>query len=267
MWLEGSGTPTIDSNKVTVAGSLGEYTAVIDNLIPEQQYSFCAYAINSDGLLAYGETKYFVTFKDQFSSDAAIVAMNIINEGAGLDITIDSVEMLVDGSAFCSSVLGSPLRLPFGQVETIQMEVEPIELSQGTDLTIKVNGSAKQIRLSENISIRPGEVTTFDVPIKALERETVSDIFELQSAGSVMFDKGTAERHLAQINGEDVEAYVLKGDSKQTITIQGTARDLVEALNVGYYVASFEGRNAAMNMDNLNIWMPGKHPTKYILTN
>ena len=184
------------------------------------------------------------------------VALNVSNEGAGADITIKDVEVLVDGAEFCSSELADPVTLSFGESETIYMDVEGSELPAGTVLTIKVNGSGKRLYISEDLRLASGEVTSFNVPIRPLERETLTDIFELQSAGSSLFNVGDAEQHTAQINGEEVDVYVIGSDSQQSVTIQGTASDLLDALDVGYYAASWKGRQAAMTLENLNIWMP-----------
>ena len=48
VWMEGTGNPTTDSNKLKVSGEVGEYTATLEGLDPNKKYSFRAYAINAE---------------------------------------------------------------------------------------------------------------------------------------------------------------------------------------------------------------------------
>ena len=64
VWMEGSGNPTTDNEKLKVVGETGEYTATLSELKPNVKYSFRAYAINSEGT-AYGEVKSFTTKVDK----------------------------------------------------------------------------------------------------------------------------------------------------------------------------------------------------------
>ena len=54
VWVMGTSTPTTSSSKQSVEGTVGDYTATITDLEPNQIYSFRAYAINSKGT-AYGD--------------------------------------------------------------------------------------------------------------------------------------------------------------------------------------------------------------------
>ena len=60
VWMEGTGTPTTDSNKVKVDGTTGAFTYTLGDLQPNKNYSFSSYAINAGGT-AYGEVKTFTT--------------------------------------------------------------------------------------------------------------------------------------------------------------------------------------------------------------
>ena len=60
VWLQGTGTPTADSFKLKVDGTIGDYTATLEGLDPNQKYSFRAYAINSKGIV-YGDVMVFTT--------------------------------------------------------------------------------------------------------------------------------------------------------------------------------------------------------------
>ena len=54
VWVKGTSTPTTSSSKQSVEGTVGDYTATVTDLEPNQIYSFRAYAINSKGT-AYGD--------------------------------------------------------------------------------------------------------------------------------------------------------------------------------------------------------------------
>ncbi|MBO5676313.1 MAG: hypothetical protein J6S07_08345, partial [Bacteroidaceae bacterium] len=54
VWVKGTSTPTTSSSKQSVEGIVGDYTATVTDLEPNQIYSFRAYAINSKGT-AYGD--------------------------------------------------------------------------------------------------------------------------------------------------------------------------------------------------------------------
>lgn len=60
VWLKGSDAPTTSSNKVKVEGTIGDFTATLSDLEPNQKYSFRAYAVNSVGT-SYGDVMYFTT--------------------------------------------------------------------------------------------------------------------------------------------------------------------------------------------------------------
>ncbi len=262
VWAEGDVIPTISSNRLTVGGDIGDFSAELNGLKSDQMYSYCAYAVNADDMISYGGAHTFITQMDvvpdepSVPSNKATIAVKIINEGGGCEIAINDVEFGAGSDINYKFDVPYTILLPMGTSETLYMEVEPFELRSGTMIYIHINGATKSMRLSEDVLFEPGKIVTFDVPIKALEYPTHSNVFDMQSADSPMFKMDNVVRQIAQINGEEIEVYILPGDSSHKVTIQGTARDLVEALNVGYYVASFEGRNAAMNMDNLNMWMP-----------
>ena len=61
VWEEGEGTPTISSNKLTVSGTVGEFSAELNGLKSDQLYSYSAYAINAGGVISYGGIVVFRT--------------------------------------------------------------------------------------------------------------------------------------------------------------------------------------------------------------
>ena len=61
VWEEGEGTPMISSNKLTVNGTVGEFSAELNGLKSDQLYSYSAYAINAGGVISYGGIVVFRT--------------------------------------------------------------------------------------------------------------------------------------------------------------------------------------------------------------
>ena len=60
VYLKGTEAPTTSSNKVKVEGTLGDFTASLADLEPNQKYSYRAYAINAKGT-SYGDIMNFST--------------------------------------------------------------------------------------------------------------------------------------------------------------------------------------------------------------
>ena len=262
VWAEGDVIPTISSNRLTVGGDIGDFSAELNGLKSDQMYSYCAYAVNADDMISYGGVHIFRTQIDivpdepSDPSNKATIAVKIINEGGGREIAINDVEFGAGNDINYKFDVPYTILLPMGTSETLYMEVEPFELRSGTMIYIHINGATKSMRLSEDVLFEPGKIVTFDVPIKALEYPTHSNVFDMQSADSPMFKMDNVVRQMAQINGEEIEVYILPGDSSQKITIQGTSRDIVNALDVNYYVASFKDKPSAMTIEGLNFWMP-----------
>ena len=57
-------------------------------------------------------------------------------------------------------------------------------------------------------------------------------------------------------NGEKVSAYILGDGTLQELIITGTGKDMINALDVGFYASTWEGRRAAMTVSNINVWFP-----------
>ena len=85
VWMKGQGTPTTSGNRIQVIGTTGELSSTLENLEPNQTYSFRAYAVNSKGT-SYGET---LTFKTE-------VALPVVEFTGCSDVTSSSA--VVSGS-------------------------------------------------------------------------------------------------------------------------------------------------------------------------
>lgn len=59
------------------------------------------------------------------------------------------------------------------------------------------------------------------------------------------------------VNGESIShAWVVGDDEMQTLTIEGYARNMINALDVGFYASTLEGQAAAMTISKMNIYLP-----------
>ncbi len=99
VWLKGSGTPTLSNNRLQSSGTTGEYSAVLDDIIPNQIYSFRAYAANSKGT-SYGDLISFeivvtrptvVTSEVTCITDNSAVCGGFITDDGGGDILAKGV--------------------------------------------------------------------------------------------------------------------------------------------------------------------------------
>lgn len=60
VWIQGDGTPTMESHKLKAEGTADKFTAILDNLEQNKKYSFRAYAVNSKGT-SLGDIVMFTT--------------------------------------------------------------------------------------------------------------------------------------------------------------------------------------------------------------
>lgn len=92
------------------------------------------------------------------------------------------------------------------------------------------------------------------VPVK-LSYPKDSDAID-NSNFTVTMPEGTKVTSPLTVNGESIEkAWVVGDGESQTLTINGYARDLIKALDVGFYASTFENEPAAMTIKNMNIWL------------
>ena len=69
--------------------------------------------------------------------------------------------------------------------------------------------------------------------------------------------EGTKVTSPLKVNGESIEKAWVVGDGiSQTLTIQGYARDMIKALDVGFYASTLKGKDAAMTISKINIYLP-----------
>ena len=88
VWLNGQGTPTIDSYKLKVDGTLGKFTASLSDLDANERYAYRAYAVNDQGVF-YGDILTFTTIAGAASLSATKVT-NITTTSATFTCTVAS---------------------------------------------------------------------------------------------------------------------------------------------------------------------------------
>ena len=94
------------------------------------------------------------------------------------------------------------------------------------------------------------------VPVKLSYPKKSNAIDPESSAPKFVTMSNVAEATL-DVNGESVKAYIIgNNQTKGSITIEGTVRDLINAMDAGFYASSWEGAPAAMAIENINMSMP-----------
>ena len=88
VWLNGQGTPTIDSYKLKIDGTLGKFTATLSDLDANARYAYRAYVVSDQGVF-YGDILTFTTIAGAASLSATKVT-NITTTSATFTCTVTS---------------------------------------------------------------------------------------------------------------------------------------------------------------------------------
>ena len=88
VWLNGQGTPTIDSYKLKIDGTLGKFTATLSDLDANARYAYRAYVVNDQGVF-YGDILTFTTIAGAASLSATKVS-DITTTSATFACTVTS---------------------------------------------------------------------------------------------------------------------------------------------------------------------------------
>ena len=88
MFAKGESSAADMKQKKVVEGTIGEYTLALEGLLPNQKYTYCAYAVNPTGTY-YGLVKSFTT-KVGLPVVASVVASSITSTSATLSATVKS---------------------------------------------------------------------------------------------------------------------------------------------------------------------------------
>ena len=218
---------------------------------------------------------------------AAVVAIKVVNEGAGgvikvKDVEIESKEDIVGSFTFNPSTskftgagtaeskrakvtLNAPESIAKGGYVTFYMAVKPFTVANNGSLTIKVNGSARTVSIPDEVQLQSGKVTTFKVPVKDYYSIHTydSDALTLTSKGRLSGDQAETILNISggtsmTINGKDnVTAYVVGSTSEAgNIIIRGFAKEILDAMPIGFYASQYNDNPTAMTIDYVNVWLP-----------
>ena len=157
-----------------------------------------------------------------------------------------------------------------GQNEMIvYIPVRPFE-AKGKQLSIKINGSSRVIKITKEVSLKSGTVTTFKVPVETLDITPLeTNAFNLKSTNDqdrknevqVLTIDGTNLAPTGSpitINGSLVtDVYQVGGEgSSGTITIYGHAKEMVNAMPISFYASGKDGLPTAMTLGTIDAWLP-----------
>ena len=228
VWVKGSAIPTLSNNRIQATGTTGEYSAVFDDIIPNQVYSYRAYATNSKGT-SYGDVM----------SLEIIVALPTVVTSSVSDIT--------DNSAVCGGVItddGGGDILAKGVVWS-RRENPTIALSTKTDDGFGVSvftsqmfdllsGTTYYVRAyaTNAAGTSYGEDMTFDTLGEHLECFEPANSFIVSQTGTYMFEavKGNSSESVGSVASAEVlwESFGTSetpkvGSLVSSVSIQGNA--------------------------------------------
>ena len=183
--------------------------------------------------------------KFSMSHLSAIIALEIVNNGAGGDIVIkdaqiEATEEIVgdftvvllgasaptftkgsDVSKIARVELTNAATVAYGNSATLYLAVKPFDASN-KNLKISVNGSTRTVEMPANTVFRAGTLTRLRVPIEAPARTVVSDALEIKSMGRL---EGDTEQQIIDIKGRQTTA-TINGKENVGIYVLGEAGEL-----------------------------------------
>ena len=217
---------------------------------------------------------------------SALAAIKVVNNGSGQPIVVTSVGLkakvdivgsftvglknnelniatVKDGTSKTATLeLSTPVTIAYGESATFYMAVKPFTTNT-KDLTLYVNGVGKTITKEAEVNFTQGKVTTLSVKVHPLSYPTDNDALEMTSGGNKVFDMSDATAKTMVVNGETITGYVLGEGGKESLTVTGTVKDLMNALDVGFNASSWKGQRTAMTVDHLNLWIEGTQFANY----
>ena len=228
--------------------------------------------------------------KFKMSHMFAVIALNIVNKGDGGDIVIRSAGITATEEivgAFNVNILGNPAQgkydpiftktdakkqttvdltsaavVKYNESATLYFAVKPFDASN-KDLKISVNGITRTVQMPAGTRFDAGTITKLSVDVTPLTHPTDNDALNMTSGGKKVFDMSKATSKTMTVNGKNVTGYILGEGSQESITVTGTVKDLMNALDVGFYASSWKGQRIAMTVNHLNLWIEGTQFANY----
>lgn len=220
---------------------------------------------------------------------SALVALKIVNQGDGVadngnsSIEINNVEFVapedvvgnfnvtvsqtpikydkVAASATAKVNLaganGGGITIEPGEEALVYFAVKPFTAKKDAKITIKINGSPRTVPMPKEINFEAGKVTTLRVPVKLSHPKASNALSTTETLGYEFISWSNKNDISLVVNGEKVDAYQVGAEGKLgTITIEGYAADMINAMDVGFYASTWNGKRAAMTVSNMNVWLP-----------
>ena len=141
------------------------------------------------------------------------------------------------------------------------------------EITFMINGDSRTLKKS--LAFEAGKVTRFTIPINHLRHPHISDAALLKSTGactnnkwifdmfSTIENNGT-DTHVS-VNGQsNVPLYVVGGNGKsRDMILRGSTKDIINALDAGFYASTWKGMRAAMTISNIQLYIDGYQLSEY----
>ena len=203
-------------------------------------------------------------------SQKAIPIVGSFNVDPTNDINSASFTPVTNASSNSVKLEFASTEIDPGESATFYLAVRPFDVSNsvlggsekrtGLTLSITINGSTRSVEIPADTKFEAGKVTTLRVPVK-LSYPKESDV--LSKTNFLTFNNKNDVT--LSVNGEQVSGYSLEKTKKSwsgttyeqaTLTVSGTAADLINALPAGFYASTYNGKRAAMTVTNINLHIP-----------
>ena len=212
VWMKGQGTPTTSGNRIQVIGTTGEFSTTLEDLEPNQTYSFRAYAVNSKGT-SYGETLQFnikvdlptVTTNDVTAiTDNSAMSGGVVADDGGGDILAKGVVWSISQNPTVENSFKTDEGIGAGSFTSTLSELVPgttyyvrayatnaAGTGYGEEMEFKTTGEAPYIALeAANCFIVSSSETYSFKTVKGNSSESVGDV----ASAEVLWESfGTSE--------------------------------------------------------------------------
>lgn len=177
-----------------------------------------------------------------------------------MDFTGEKVVYTPSGDQYVSNIATLEVvdgeEISAGSSATFYFAVKPFTAAAGSTLTIYVNGSQKTVNIAEETEFAAGKIKTINVPVERLQHKT-STSTDIQTHNFVVGDNATTS-HRAYINGVDTRYVVMMGTEELEgyVTLKGKIADFINMNELGFYAASWTGKQGAITVDKLYVKLP-----------
>ena len=143
-----------------------------------------------------------------------------------------------------------------GSSAKFYIAVKPFTAEAGSRLTVYVNGSQKTIAIPETTEFEAGKIKTINVPVVKMKNSLKTS----EDVQAKHFEAGdnTDPFHSATINGVKANNVVVIGTENETgkIVLKGSISDFVNMNELGFFAASWTGKQGALAIDQVAVQFP-----------